>query len=155
MNRDDGVSLRVVAACYLPFRPEAFHGRQLMALVARCSAAGELRRAVSELRTTRFHRIGDCGSMPAQGPLRALVLSCAVWCSVSAFSFAPTRMTMIESHIHVMKPIDAPSDPYVLSKLPKLAAYHEKSADAASQATAAKALPQVIQRQRASFRLGP
>jgi hypothetical protein len=40
-----------------------------------------------------------------------VVLSRAVWCSVSAFSLAPTRMTMIESQIHIMKPMTAPSEP--------------------------------------------
>ena len=39
------------------------------------------------------------------------VLSRAVWCSISAFNLAPTRMTMIESQIHIIKPITAPSEP--------------------------------------------
>jgi len=32
-------------------------------------------------------------------------------CSVSTFSRAPTSITMIESHIQVMKPMTAPSEP--------------------------------------------
>jgi hypothetical protein len=32
-------------------------------------------------------------------------------CSSSAFSLAPRRITMVDSHNHVMKPIAAPSDP--------------------------------------------
>jgi hypothetical protein len=39
------------------------------------------------------------------------VLSRAVWCSISAFSLAPTRMTTIDIHIQVIKPITAPSEP--------------------------------------------
>jgi hypothetical protein len=39
------------------------------------------------------------------------VESRAVWCSVSAFSFAPSRITATESHIQVMKPMTAPSEP--------------------------------------------
>jgi hypothetical protein len=39
------------------------------------------------------------------------VLSLAVWCSVSAFSLAPIRMTITDSHIQVMKPITAPNEP--------------------------------------------
>ena len=42
---------------------------------------------------------------------RPLVVSFAVWCSISALISAPTRTTMVESHIHTMKPITAPSDP--------------------------------------------
>ena len=35
----------------------------------------------------------------------------AVWCSISAFSLAPTKMTTAESHIHIIMPITAPSAP--------------------------------------------
>ena len=58
-------------------------------------------------------------------------------------------------HIHIMRPIAAPSVPYVLLKLPKLAAYHENNAEAASHSSAAVALPQVIQRHLACCRSGP
>ena len=39
------------------------------------------------------------------------VESRAVWCSVSAFSFAPSRITATDSHIQVMKPMIAPREP--------------------------------------------
>ena len=39
------------------------------------------------------------------------VESRAVWCSVSAFSFAPIRITATDSHIQVIKPMTAPSEP--------------------------------------------
>src|SRR5258706_1760545 len=83
------------------------------------------------------------------------VVSRAVWCSISASSSAPIRMTMAEIQSQVMKPITAPRDPYVSLNLPKFAAYHENKADAASHRRAAKALPRVIQRQRGFSRLGP
>jgi hypothetical protein len=40
-----------------------------------------------------------------------VVVSRAVWCSVSAFSLAPIKTTMTESQIQVMKPMTAPSEP--------------------------------------------
>jgi hypothetical protein len=40
-----------------------------------------------------------------------IVESCEVWCSISELSSAPTRTTMAESHIHIMRPTTAPSDP--------------------------------------------
>jgi hypothetical protein len=40
-----------------------------------------------------------------------VVVSRAVWCSISASSSAPIRMTMAEIQSHVMKPITAPSEP--------------------------------------------
>ncbi|MGY3156695.1 hypothetical protein ACVL91_003422 [Bradyrhizobium elkanii] len=40
-----------------------------------------------------------------------VVVSRAVWCSISAFSSAPSRITMAEIQSHVMKPIAAPSEP--------------------------------------------
>jgi hypothetical protein len=40
-----------------------------------------------------------------------MVESIAVWCSISAFSLAPTRTTTAESHIHIIMPITAPSAP--------------------------------------------
>jgi hypothetical protein len=40
-----------------------------------------------------------------------MVLSWAVWCSISALSLAPSRTTMIEIQIQVMKPTTAPSEP--------------------------------------------
>ena len=40
-----------------------------------------------------------------------VVLSRTVWCSISALSLAPTRTTMIEIQIQVMKPMTAPSEP--------------------------------------------
>src|SRR6266536_477633 len=83
------------------------------------------------------------------------VESRTVWRSVSAFSLAPIKITMIDSHIHIMKPITAPSEPYVLLKLPKFAAYQENRPDAPSQTRAANALPQLIQLQRGFLRLGP
>ena len=48
---------------------------------------------------------------------------------------------MAEIQSQVMKPITAPSDPYVSLNLPKSAAYHENNADAASHRIAASALP--------------
>jgi hypothetical protein len=35
-------------------------------------------------------------------------VSHAVWCSITALSSMPSKMTMEESHIHVMKPITGP-----------------------------------------------
>src|SRR5215204_4636994 len=64
----------------------------------------------------------------------------------SASNSAPSRRTIIESQIQIMKPIIAPSEPYVLLKLPKFAAYQENKTDAQIQATAAIALPQLTQR---------
>jgi hypothetical protein len=40
-----------------------------------------------------------------------VVVSRAVWCSISASSSAPSRTTMAEIHSHVMNPITAPKDP--------------------------------------------
>lgn len=40
-----------------------------------------------------------------------VVVSRAVWCSISALSSAPSNMTIAEIHIQVIKPITAPSDP--------------------------------------------
>jgi hypothetical protein len=34
-----------------------------------------------------------------------------VWCSISELSWAPTRTTMMESHIHIIKPTTAPNAP--------------------------------------------
>src|SRR6185437_2702060 len=39
------------------------------------------------------------------------VVSRLVWCSISAFNSAPTRTTIAEIQIQVMKPIAAPSEP--------------------------------------------
>ncbi len=39
------------------------------------------------------------------------VVSRAVWCSISASSSAPSKITIAESQIQVMNPITAPSDP--------------------------------------------
>ena len=39
------------------------------------------------------------------------VESCAVWCSISELSSAPTSITMVESHIHISRPTTAPSAP--------------------------------------------
>jgi len=83
------------------------------------------------------------------------VLSRAVWCSTSALSLAPSRTTIIDTHIQVIKPMMAPSEPYVSLKLPKFAAYHENRAEAPSHMTAARAPPQVIHCHRGSVRLGP
>ncbi len=46
--------------------------------------------------------------MGAGGPM---VVSIAVWCSISAFSSAPTRTTITVNHSHSMNPIIAPSEP--------------------------------------------
>src|SRR3984957_17367345 len=70
-----------------------------------------------------------------------VVVSRAVWCSVSALSSAPSRIAISEIQIHVMNPIAAPQEPYVSLNLPKLAAYQEKSAEAPSQSIVAAALP--------------
>ena len=34
-----------------------------------------------------------------------------VWCSISELSSAPTRTTMVDSHIHIIRPTTAPSAP--------------------------------------------
>jgi hypothetical protein len=39
------------------------------------------------------------------------VESRAVWCSTSELSSAPTSTTMVESHIHIIRPTTAPSAP--------------------------------------------
>src|SRR5262249_49747177 len=39
------------------------------------------------------------------------VVSCAVWCSISRLSTAPISTTMVESHIHIIRPTTAPSAP--------------------------------------------
>lgn len=39
------------------------------------------------------------------------VVSRTVWCSISAFSSAPSSTTVVESQIQVMKPMAAPSEP--------------------------------------------
>jgi formate/nitrite transporter FocA (FNT family) len=39
------------------------------------------------------------------------VVSCAVWCSLSALISAPSRTMIVESQIQVMKPMAAPSEP--------------------------------------------
>ena len=64
-------------------------------------------------------------------------------------------MTIDEIHIHIMKPIAAPSVPYVLLKLPKFEAYQENKREAATHNKAAATLPQEIQRHFAFWRLGP
>jgi uncharacterized membrane protein YeaQ/YmgE (transglycosylase-associated protein family) len=43
-----------------------------------------------------------------------IVATAAVWCSSSALILAPTRMTIVDIQIQVMKPIAAPREPYVL-----------------------------------------
>ncbi len=40
-----------------------------------------------------------------------VVVSRAVWCSISALSSAPSRITIAEIQSHVMKPMTAPKDP--------------------------------------------
>ena len=42
-----------------------------------------------------------------------VAVSRAVWCSISASSSPPTRMTIVDSHSQIMKPTMAPSEPYV------------------------------------------
>ncbi len=42
---------------------------------------------------------------------RPLVVSCVVWCSISASHSAPMRITAVDNQIHTMKPTAAPSDP--------------------------------------------
>ena len=61
----------------------------------------------------------------------------------------------METHIQTMKPMMAPSEPYVLLKLPKLAAYQENNNEATTQNTAAVALPHVTHLHFGSRRLGP
>jgi signal transduction histidine kinase/ActR/RegA family two-component response regulator len=41
----------------------------------------------------------------------AIVVSRAVWCSVSALSSPPIKTTTADSHIHIIMPITAPSEP--------------------------------------------
>jgi len=48
---------------------------------------------------------------PPSGFGAPTVLSRAVWCSISALSLAPSRTTIIDTHIQVIKPIMAPSEP--------------------------------------------
>ena len=55
--------------------------------------------------------VGHPGAARAQGSRLPSVVSRAVWCSISASSSAPTRTTMVEIQIHVMKPMAAPKDP--------------------------------------------
>ena len=50
---------------------------------------------------------------------------------------------MAEIQSQVMKPIAAPSEPYVSLNLPKLAVYQENRAEAASHMIVAAALPHV------------
>ena len=40
-----------------------------------------------------------------------VVVSRAVWCSISASSSAPSSTTVVDSHIQVMKLITAPREP--------------------------------------------
>ncbi len=46
-----------------------------------------------------------------RGFSRPSVVSCAVWCSSSAFSSPPRRTMTVEIHSQTMKPTPAPSDP--------------------------------------------
>jgi len=48
---------------------------------------------------------------PPRGLSPWMVLSFAVWCSISALSSAPNKITIAEIHIHIIRPIAAPSDP--------------------------------------------
>src|ERR1700730_8605796 len=48
---------------------------------------------------------------PPRGLSPWTVLSFAVWCSISALSSAPNKITIAEIHIHIIGPIAAPSDP--------------------------------------------
>jgi hypothetical protein len=48
---------------------------------------------------------------PPRGLSPWTVLSFAVWCSISALSSAPNKITIAEIHIHIIRPIAAPSDP--------------------------------------------
>ena len=77
-----------------------------------------------------------------------VVVSRAVWCSISALSSAPSRIAIAEIQSHVINPTAPPSEPYVSLNLPKLAAYQEKSAEAPSQSIVAATLPHVIHLQR-------
>lgn len=45
--------------------------------------------------------------------LRPAVVSGAVRRSISASSSAPTRMTIVDSHSQIIRPLAAPSEPYV------------------------------------------
>src|SRR5215813_12288044 len=77
------------------------------------------------------------------GFLRPCVVSFAVWCSISALISPPTSTMMVENHIHTMKPITAPSDPYVALKLPKFPTYQDRSSEPMTQNPPAIALPHV------------
>lgn len=56
-------------------------------------------------------RSAMCAPREPIGRSGPTVVSRAVWRSISAFSSAPTRMTVAEIQIHVMKPTMAPSEP--------------------------------------------
>jgi hypothetical protein len=45
------------------------------------------------------------------GALGPAVLSFVVWCSISEFSSAPKRTTIVDIHIHIIMPIAAPNEP--------------------------------------------
>jgi hypothetical protein len=52
-----------------------------------------------------------CAPRAPRGAAGPVVVSRAVWCSISASSSAPSKITIDESHIQVMRPITAPTDP--------------------------------------------
>src|ERR1700722_9448230 len=83
------------------------------------------------------------------------VESFAVWCSISALSSPPSKITMAEIHIHIIMPTAAPSDPYVALYAPKWPMYQEKRAEVINHPMAAAPLPTESHCQRASARLGP
>ena len=70
--------------------------------------------AVGPLRTQSFSP-PDCVRHPRSShPLDAWdsrVVSDAVWRAIMALNSAPSKMTMEESHFHVVKSITAPNDP--------------------------------------------
>ena len=68
---------------------------------SRCNRYGKPAPTVSAMTAPR----------PPSGLAGPTVVSCAVWCSISELSSAPTSTTMVESHIHIIRPTTAPSAP--------------------------------------------
>ena len=66
---------------------------------------------VKDLVTGKVEITSMTAPRPPSGLAGPTVVSCAVWCSISELSSAPTSTTMVESHIHIIKPTTAPSAP--------------------------------------------
>jgi hypothetical protein len=85
-----------------PFRRQTSARQDALLLISsRCSRYGRPAPTVSAMTAPRT----------PSGFAGPTVVSCAVWCSISELSSAPTSTTMVESHIHIIKPTTAPSAP--------------------------------------------